>query len=291
MKAEAAIFKKRQFLEEQSFRLKQEEKLLTLETEIAKSQAREQALASMVDSNPRVVFPSSVSMDPNQRSVAADPVKVDRNRRLAVPNPATAESNPRLIVPNPVTLETSQRERILSAPVAQGHSTLNPEALEWHQRPLVTNNDGSLSGSNQSGALSSPSERAFHEMLELNQHQNALQRQQNKIVEMLATQQKKSSLPHPKVPIFDGSPMEYGPFIRAFENIIESKTSSSSERLYYLEQFTSGDVKELVRSCQFLPPDRGYLEARRLIKKKFGNDSPRHGCVRKQSLELARGEG
>ena len=272
MKAEAAVFKKRQFLEEQRFRLKQEEKLLTLETEIAKSQAREQALASMVDSNPRVVLPSSVSMDPNPRSVAADPVKVDPNRRLAVPNPATAESNPRLIVPNPVTLETSQRGRISSAPVAQGHSTLNPEALEWHQRALVTNNDGSLSGSNQSGALSSPSERAFHEMLELHQHKKALQRQQNRIVEMFATQQKKSSLPHPKVPIFDGSPMDYGPFMRVFENIIESKTSSSSEKLYYLEQFTSGDVKELVRSCQFLPPDRGYLEARRLIKKKFGND-------------------
>ena len=102
-------------------------------------------------------------------------------------------------------------------------------------------------------------------MLELHQ-------QQNKIVEMLATHQKKSSLPHPKVPIFDGNPMEYGPFTRAFENIIESKTSSSSERLYYLEQFTSGDVKELVRSCQFLPPDKGYHEARRLMKKKFGDD-------------------
>ena len=49
-----------------------------------------------------------------------------------------------------------------------------------------------------------------------------------------------------RVPIFDGDPMEYGAFVRAFENVIESKTSSSSERLYYLEQFTSGDVKELV---------------------------------------------
>ena len=272
LKAEAAVFKKRQFLEEQRFRLKQEEKLLSLETEIAKSQAREQALASVVDPNSRVVLPSPGFMDPDPHLAAADPDKVDANRPLAVPNPASTESNPRLIVPSPVTLETSHPGRTSSAPVAQGHSTMNPEAQEWPQRLLVTNNDGSLSGSNQSGALSSPSERAFHEMLELHQHQNALQRQQNKIVEMLATQQKKSSLPHPKVPIFDGSPMEYGPFIRAFENIIESKTSSSSERLYYLEQFTSGDVKELVRSCQFLPPDRGYPEAKRLMKKKFGND-------------------
>ena len=66
--------------------------------------------------------------------------------------------------------------------------------------------------------------------------------------------------------------MEYGTFVRAFQNIIESKTSSSSERFYYLEQFTSGDVKELVQSCHYLPPERGYQEARRLMKKKFGDD-------------------
>ena len=66
--------------------------------------------------------------------------------------------------------------------------------------------------------------------------------------------------------------MEYGPFIRAFESIIESKTSSSSERLYYLEQFTSGDVRELMLSCHYLPPENGYQEAQRLIRKKFGDN-------------------
>ena len=156
--------------------------------------------------------------------------------------------------------------------VAAGCSTLNPEAAEWHQRPLKTNRKDCAAESEHSNASSAPSERAFHEMLRLHHHQNALQQQQNKIVEMLATQQKKSNLPQQRVPIFNGDPMEYGAFVRAFENIIESKTSSSSERLYYLEQFTSGDVKELVRSCHYLPPERGYQEARRLMKKKFGDD-------------------
>ena len=108
-------------------------------------------------------------------------------------------------------------------------------------------------------------------MLGLHHHQNALQQQQNKIVEMLVTQQKKSNLPQQRVPIFDGDPMEYGAFVRAFQNI-ESKTSSSSKRLYYLGQFSSGDVKELARSCHYLPPERGYQEARRLVKRKFGDD-------------------
>ena len=121
---------------------------MSLETEIAKSQAREQALASVVDSNPRVVLPGPGFMNPDPHIAAADPDKVDANRPLAVSNPASAESNPRLIVPSPVTLETSHPERTSSAPVAQGHSTMNPEAPEWPQHLLVTNNDGSLSGSN-----------------------------------------------------------------------------------------------------------------------------------------------
>jgi len=135
----------------------------------------------------------------------------------------------------------------------------------------VTNGKECATESEHSGA-SSPSERAFHEMLGLHYQQNALQQQQNKIVEMLATQQKKSNLPQQRVPIFDGDPMEFNPFVRAFENIIESKTSNNSEKLYYLEQFTSGDAKELVRSCHYLPAERGYQEARRLMKKKFGDD-------------------
>ena len=138
---------------------------------------------------------------------------------------------------------------------------------------MTANKKARVAESEHSAAPSLPCERAFREMLGLHQHQNALQRQQNKIVEMLATQQKKSNLPQQRVPIFDGEPMEYGPSVRAFENIIETKTSSSSERVYYLEQFTSGDVKELVRSCHFLQPsDKGYQEARRLLKRKFGDD-------------------
>nr|XP_058965277.1 uncharacterized protein LOC131791925 [Pocillopora verrucosa] len=51
-----------------------------------------------------------------------------------------------------------------------------------------------------------------------------------------------------------------------------SRTHSNTDRLYYLEQYTSGDAKELVISCHHLPPDEGYNEARRLLKKKFGDE-------------------
>ena len=68
------------------------------------------------------------------------------------------------------------------------------------------------------------------------------------------------TLPQPDVPVFTGDPVEYCDFNRVFENLIERKTSSPSTRLYYLLQYTSGQVQDLVRSCQALQEDRGYKE-------------------------------
>ena len=45
-------------------------------------------------------------------------------------------------------------------------------------------------------------------------------------------QQKKSNLRQQRIPIFDGDPIKYDAFARAFENAIETKASNSSERLY-----------------------------------------------------------
>ena len=80
------------------------------------------------------------------------------------------------------------------------------------------------------------------------------------------------ALPKPSVPLFGGNAMEYCDFIRAFENIIEANTKSSSARLYYIIQYTTGEVQELMRSCSAMDPERGYLEARKLLKKRFGQN-------------------
>ena len=225
LEAEAAVLEKRRSLEEQKLRLQERlQERLALETELAKSKAKEQVLSSIME-----VAPCSF-----------------------VPNPINLESRKgeRKVEPPIIGLEAKPVGANGQLSVAAGCSTLNPGVAGWLRRPSVTNRKDRAVESEQSGASSSPSERAFHEMLDLHHHQNSLQQQQNKIVEMLATQQKKSNLPQQRVPIFDGDPMDYGAFVRAFENVIESKTSSSSERPYYLEQFPSGDVKELVRSCQ-----------------------------------------
>ena len=78
------------------------------------------------------------------------------------------------------------------------------------------------------------------------------------------------TLPQPDVPLFTGDSAEYCDFVRPFENPIKRKTSSPSSILYYLLQHTSGQVQDLVRSCLAMPENRGYKEAKRQLKERYG---------------------
>ena len=94
---------------------------------------------------------------------------------------------------------------------------------------------------------------------------------QNQMTELLVHQQKLSLLPAREITTFGGDPMDYQSFISAFQHGIESNTNIDRDRLYYLEQYTTGQARELVRSCQHMDPTRGYAEARRLLEQHFGD--------------------
>ena len=100
------------------------------------------------------------------------------------------------------------------------------------------------------------------------------QNQQDRRMQELIQRQQESTLtltlPRPEVPTFSGNPTEYWTFIRAFENLIERRTTSESARLYYLVQYTTGEVRELVKSCLTMREDAGYQKARDLLKKSYG---------------------
>ena len=100
---------------------------------------------------------------------------------------------------------------------------------------------------------------------------NLIQRQ-NDITAMLAQQHLTSTLPPRDIPVYDGDPLQFEAFIRAFERGVERKTDDESDCLHYLEQYTRGQPKDLVRSCQHLPPAQGYQRAEHLLKEHFGNE-------------------
>ena len=78
------------------------------------------------------------------------------------------------------------------------------------------------------------------------------------------------TLPIPTVPTFNGDPLQYTAFVRAFDALIETKTNNDSSRIYYLVQFTSGEVQDLMKSCLVMSPAEGYKEAMSLLKKRYG---------------------
>lgn len=76
---------------------------------------------------------------------------------------------------------------------------------------------------------------------------HSLRKKQNEITTLLVQQQIAALLPHREIPVFNGNPLEYRTFIKAFEH--------------------------LVKSCKYLSPNQGYQKAKSLLKKHFGNKS------------------
>lgn len=135
--------------------------------------------------------------------------------------------------------------------VFTGKSTLNPQS---QTKPAVIQTSLPPQGQTQtSGNLYS------------------LLQQQNDITSLLVQMQTSQFLPHREIPIYDGDPLQFKTFMKAFEHCVEAKTNSKGDCLYYLEQFTRGQPRDLVRSCLHMLPERGYSVAKHLLQEHFGN--------------------
>jgi hypothetical protein len=208
----------------------------------AKSAAKEKALAALQ-------IPQSTTTSTNLDDVRQSPAVVKNPPRHQTPRPhSTGRKLPQLPL-----ISKANKGATVEKPVEQRDSF---ERRDQPERELLSQNNTTL-----------------ETMLRLQEQQNDLNLQQNEIMKGFSLQQRKSTLPQQRVPVFEGNPTEYNNFIRAFENIIEAKVANSSERLYYLEQFTIGQARELVKSCHHMAPVRGYQEARALLKKNYGNDT------------------
>ena len=126
---------------------------------------------------------------------------------------------------------------------AEKMGTLNPLAVQWHPE----------SSSILAEQKYQPQEQKYQprvvdavnpifEASQTIQKMIDVQERQAKCMEGLAIQQHQSArtltLPKQEVPIFSGDPIRYCKFVKAFECLIESKTSDNSARLYYLVQYT-----------------------------------------------------
>ena len=52
---------------------------------------------------------------------------------------------------------------------------------------------------------------------------------------------------------------------------MEKRANNYGDCFYFLEQYTRGQPRELVRSCQHMTSTQGYMKAETLLKEQFGN--------------------
>ena len=266
LEAEAANLKSFQAIEKEELCLQQRKKASQLNTEIAKAQAEEfaytEAEASCVGRN---LAPSASVRSPSSDhtpefveaqnlppSGSVDPLPVEGLPEATV-NPYAERAKP--LNPNGENwvAESEWKPKIEQEPAY-------PAALVSSETKNKEISKAEFFNSPTSGSLV---QRLFEVQHEQNSRmQELIQRQQESTLAL--------TLPQSVVPTFSGNPIDYWPFIRAFENLIETMTSSESARLYYLVQYTTGEVQELVKSCLTMRSEDGYREARSLLKKRYG---------------------
>ena len=91
--------------------------------------------------------------------------------------------------------------------------------------------------------------------------------EQQAVVELLRQMQ----APDLEIDVFDGDPLHYLYFITNFEEVIEKSIRDERGRLTRLIQYLRGEAKELVQSCIYLPREDCYIEAKQLLKKRYGD--------------------
>ena len=75
-----------------------------------------------------------------------------------------------------------------------------------------------------------------------------IMRKQNELTTLLMQQQCLSALPKREVPIYDGDPLKYHTFMKAFENGVERNTTNSYDHLYCYTVYWNNTQKVMLKS-------------------------------------------
>lgn len=145
--------------------------------------------------------------------------------------------------------------------------------LKYRDRSLISTNPPATKPKVRADQRQSfaPAVEAQQQNTDTNELYKVMKRQTD-ITELLVKNQRLSCLPQRDIPLFHGDPLEFRPFIKAFDHAIHSRTENDADKLYFLEQYTRGEPRDLIKSCQHMPASRGYDQALRLLHERYGNE-------------------
>ena len=261
LEARAAALQNLHELQIEEMRLQQRKAQIELEAEIAEAEAERKAYEENEAIEHREISSRSKERDPNDHSPQLTPqAKIASTPRVGstTGNPTPKQTFP-AATPSREHLNKHNDESISLK------RSLNPRAHKWYP----TTSPVQQHVSPDYYRANSLQDESFQRLIENHERQN-------QAIQQLIQQQQQGvlalTLPQPSLQVFSGDPIDYCDFVRAFEHIVERKTLSSSARLYYLVQYTSGAVQELMKSCLSMREEEGYTEARRLLQERYGQN-------------------
>ena len=96
---------------------------------------------------------------------------------------------------------------------------------------------------------------------------------QTEISQNMTASHNSTMLPKKDITPFDGTDItKFTIFMINFERIIESKCTTESDKLIYLEQFTKGKAQKIVKSCSHFSSSIGFSRAKQFLYQEYGNE-------------------
>ena len=77
--------------------------------------------------------------------------------------------------------------------------------------------------------------------------------------------------PPTEIKPFNGDPLKFYPFMKAFDNAVDSTSLSDCAKLTRLQKYCTGRPCKAIESCMSMESSAGYQEARKLLTERFGD--------------------
>jgi hypothetical protein len=71
---------------------------------------------------------------------------------------------------------------------------------------------------------------------------------------------------------FDGNPLQYYVFWRAFESTVQRDSIDDASKVARLIYYCSRRATSVIQCCAVMPPSEGFKKAKEILKEKFDND-------------------
>ena len=182
------------------------------------------------------------------------------------------------IVPSSQHKQTDQKIEIPEEPgnpAPQYPSTLNPHAHDYFTSSTPKNVQPSTRPIESSSVhFQDPKPKGMRSTLKmkerLHSHRPAVTYLSG-LADLMTQCHARKLLPLPEPETFSRELLHYPTWKKSFNTIVERRTDSSSQRLYYLGRYTKGEGKESISGLFALDSEDAYLEARKILSDRFGN--------------------